>query len=100
MLSKEYLRTLIDEKTRTGLANERRELRNIYGASEAGREELSRMFMENALFTDIAPGAGCETELGARRSLLFIMERMGFLDEGNIRILVDFMLDSLPLIGG
>jgi hypothetical protein len=74
----------------------REETRAVYG-TELGRRELKDMVKSTFVFDRLSETDTGETH-GARNYGVFLLEKMGFLDEENVERLVDYMF-TLPVIG-
>lgn len=100
MVSREALKRMVKMHPGRllGLKSEREKLRRFY-KQETGQEELYDSFRSSGLLSGTEPGAGLEYQLGARNTLIDRLERMGCLDEDNVKRLISYMVNELPILG-
>lgn len=96
MLDFEEIQALKERYNQRGLdlANERARVRTAYREADT-KEQLLRILINGKLFCKIENS----NDLATRNFTLSILQDMGFLDIGNLKLILDFMF-SLPMVGG
>ena len=95
MLTDREIKDLQDRYTEASLdlRTERERARLGYESAEA-REQFKRLLVNAKLFSKVQT----EEDKARRNFAIEILEDLGFLDEGNIESVLDFLF-TLPLVG-
>lgn len=79
------------------IKDERTKLREVYD-SQSGKSVFYDFLRDSLLFETIVNNENVRASVAVRNHAIYMLEKMGFLDEENIEKIIDFMF-TLPLFG-